>query len=215
MKKGMSMVEILVVIGLTSMLLIGAMSMLSSAIRVQSETLARQSMIDQASYVLDIMTKELRMARKDYENDCGVVMPPDPTSEPTSSIYMVVTDPVTKNSAIRFYSQLNATCMEFMYYAPSSTVLFGSFQTSTVSGSGIMGKALFDPYTTEYVDKYLRLFSDDIKVDKFFLNVSGQDQNRQPMVTISMILKHKIKTSLPPVTIQTAVSSRNLNWTSK
>ena len=66
MKKGMSMVEILVVIGLTSMLLIGAMSMLSSAIRVQSETLARQSMIDQASYVLDIMTKELRMARKDF-----------------------------------------------------------------------------------------------------------------------------------------------------
>jgi len=212
LSKAMSMIEILVVIGLTSMLLIGAMSMLSSAIRVQSETLARQSMIDQASYVLDIMTKELRMARKDYDNDCGIIMPNQDPTDPTatSAIYMIPED----KSGIRFYSQQEGTCLEFRYDAPSSTILMGAFQTSSVA-DGPLGNSLYNPYNDNEVSDYLRLISDDIKVEKFSLDVYGQTKNQQPMVTISMILKHKIKTQLAPVHIQTTISSRNLNWSAK
>lgn len=208
------MIEILIVIGLTSMLLIGAMSMLSSAIRVQSETLARQSMIDQASYVLDIMTKELRMARKDYDNDCGVTMPNQDPSDPTtatSAIYMIPED----KSWIRFYSQQDGTCLEFKYDAPSSTILMGAFQTSSVPGSGSLGNSFYNPKNDNGISDYLRLISDDIKVEKFSLDIYGQTKNQQPMVTISMILKHKIKTQLAPVHIQTTISSRNLNWSAK
>ncbi|MFA5166357.1 MAG: hypothetical protein WC449_03560 [Candidatus Paceibacterota bacterium] len=219
------MVEILVVIGLTSMLLIGAMSMLSSAIRVQSETLARQSMIDQASYVLDIMTKELRMARKDYFGECNAHLLVGADASP--SIYGIgdafdSNGKIYPNSRIWFLSQEDNNCIEIKFDPVSNTVKFGVFSTTTPKTppefdtgdrrpkgvpkfypGGEIGNESFN---------YINLFSDDIIVDRFIMSFNDSTGQLQPMVTISMTLRHKIKTSLAPVNIQTTISSRNLNW---
>lgn len=238
-KRGMSMVEILVVIGLISMLLIGAMSMLSSAVRVQSETLARQSMLDQASYVLDIMTKELRMARKDYDIECNVWSPsPLDSSGVTSSTFGtkdIIDSNGDVNSEIWFYSQEIGKCFDIKYDPASSTVKIGAFSTSSIKqNSPTPGSSLMPGSHCPYFHKtptdsqgnidsakcsenfnkgFVSLFSDDIIVERFLVTQKQQIVASQPMVTILMRLRHKVKKSLPPVDIQTTVSARNINWT--
>lgn len=69
-EKGITLVEMLVVIGIFS-LIAGAISgPFLSGISSQRKILANQEILDQTSYVLEYMSRALRMAKKDQNGTC-------------------------------------------------------------------------------------------------------------------------------------------------
>lgn len=65
MKKGFTLVEMLVVIGLFSLIGGSIVALFVSGISSQRKILATQELLDQTSYVLEFMGRALRMAKKD------------------------------------------------------------------------------------------------------------------------------------------------------
>ncbi len=62
--KAFSLIEIVIVVAITSVLLIVTMQILSSAIRIESRTLVAQAMYEQVNYLIDYMSKDIRMAAR-------------------------------------------------------------------------------------------------------------------------------------------------------
>lgn len=65
MKKGFSLIEMLVVSALLIVISTGAITSFSSVIRAQQYALRTQYLIDQGNYVMDYMGRMLRMARRE------------------------------------------------------------------------------------------------------------------------------------------------------
>jgi len=82
MKKSFTLTELLVAIGLTSLVSGAILGIFLSGIWAQRRILATQEVLDQASYVLEYMGRQLRLARKDdldgksclhgYKTNCEV-----------------------------------------------------------------------------------------------------------------------------------------------
>lgn len=70
LQKGLTLVEIIVTIGIFSIILVGISGIYISASRVQRHTLLTQEVLDQTSYALEYMGRTLRMAKKDSANLC-------------------------------------------------------------------------------------------------------------------------------------------------
>lgn len=64
LQKAFSLIEIIVVVAITSVILIVTMQILSSAIRIESRTLVAQAMYEQVNYLIDYMSKDIRMAAR-------------------------------------------------------------------------------------------------------------------------------------------------------
>lgn len=70
--KAFSLIEVIVAVAITSVILIITMQILSSAIRIESRTLVAQAMYEQVNYLIDYMSKDIRMAsRGTLDGDCG------------------------------------------------------------------------------------------------------------------------------------------------
>lgn len=65
LQKSFTLVEMLVVIGIFSLVVEAIVGIFISAISVQRKILATQEVLDQISYVLDYMSRAIRMAKKD------------------------------------------------------------------------------------------------------------------------------------------------------
>ncbi|MBP6891285.1 prepilin-type N-terminal cleavage/methylation domain-containing protein [Candidatus Parcubacteria bacterium] len=71
-QKAFSLIEIVIVVAITSVLLIVTMQILSSAIRIESRTLVAQAMYEQVNYLIDYISKDIRMAaRGSITGDCN------------------------------------------------------------------------------------------------------------------------------------------------
>ncbi|MBC7073922.1 prepilin-type N-terminal cleavage/methylation domain-containing protein [Candidatus Parcubacteria bacterium] len=65
MKKAFTLIEILVVLGIFSIFVVGAINVYLSAVRVQSRAISMQQMLEQINFALEYMGREIRMAKKD------------------------------------------------------------------------------------------------------------------------------------------------------
>ncbi|MFC1663738.1 PilW family protein [Patescibacteria group bacterium] len=70
MKKGFTLIEILVAVTIFSLVVSIASGVFVSAIRSQRKSLASQELLDQTGYVMDYMSRALRMAKKDIDASC-------------------------------------------------------------------------------------------------------------------------------------------------
>jgi len=68
--QGMTLIEILVAMGVFSVVVISAVAIFNSAIQMQRRALMSQELLDQASYVMEYMSRSLRMAKKDLGPNC-------------------------------------------------------------------------------------------------------------------------------------------------
>jgi prepilin-type N-terminal cleavage/methylation domain-containing protein len=69
-RKGVTLIELLAAVTIFA-IIVGAISgLFISGIRSQSRALAAQELLDQTSYVLEYMGRNLRMAEKDITGDC-------------------------------------------------------------------------------------------------------------------------------------------------
>lgn len=69
-KKGFTLVEMLVTIAIFSIVVSTTIGFFLSAVRAQRKNFANQEILDQISYVLEYMGRALRMANKDLTGSC-------------------------------------------------------------------------------------------------------------------------------------------------
>ncbi len=76
LKQGFSLIELLVAMAIMSVIFIATMQILSSAVRIESRVLAGEAMLEQANYLLDFMSKDIRMASRfaphPHGDVCGI-----------------------------------------------------------------------------------------------------------------------------------------------
>lgn len=68
--RGFTLVEILVVVFIFALVMLIASAILVSAVRAQRYNLAYQELLDQTSYVMEYMSRALRMAKQDESGGC-------------------------------------------------------------------------------------------------------------------------------------------------
>lgn len=68
--KGFTLIEMLVTIGIFSLIIGTTIGLFASAIRIQRYNLTYQQILDQTSYVMEYMNRAIRMAQKDTEAEC-------------------------------------------------------------------------------------------------------------------------------------------------
>ena len=69
-KKGFTLVEVLVTVLIFTVVILIAAGIFASAIRAQRYNLAYQELLDQTSYVMEYMSRQIRMAKKATDNSC-------------------------------------------------------------------------------------------------------------------------------------------------
>lgn len=69
-EKSFSLIEMIVAMAVFSLVLGSVIGIFVSAIRTQTETLAFQKILDEASYSMEYMGRAIRMAQKDYGGSC-------------------------------------------------------------------------------------------------------------------------------------------------
>jgi len=69
-QRSFTLIELLVAVAVFSLILGAASGIFISAIRTQRKALAFQETLDQTSYVMEYMSRALRMAKKDIDGDC-------------------------------------------------------------------------------------------------------------------------------------------------
>ena len=69
-KRGFTLIEIVVAMGIFSLLISSLSSIFVQVLRSQKKTLAAQEILGQTSYVLEYMSRALRMAKKDIDGVC-------------------------------------------------------------------------------------------------------------------------------------------------
>jgi len=68
--KGFTLIEMVVAVAIFSLLVGATASVFLSSIKNQRQGLASQEVLDQTSYVMEYMSRSLRMAKKDIVGDC-------------------------------------------------------------------------------------------------------------------------------------------------
>jgi len=191
--KGVTLIEMLVAVAIFS-ITVGAISgLFISAIRSQRKVLATQELLDQTSYVLEYMSRAMRMARRE--------------STPTAECSHITTDCLSQadlnyetsgNQDLRFLNYTCA-CQRFFLEGPR---LKEQKDWTLIGGVPTGGTENF-------------LTSDKLQINSLKFNLSGQSQsevpNLQPRVTIFLKILGRGTTERPEIQIQTSISQRPLD----
>jgi len=187
-EKSFSLIEMIVAMAIFSLVLGSVIGIFVSAIRTQTETLALQKILDEASYSIEYMGRAIRMAKKDYNGRCV------PLGANYSSEFPWL--------YIMFLNYEGNKCQDFEVDLSSKRLWKG--EEEIVDG--------LTPQVLEY------LTSDDFEVDPITFNLIGDEvdvitgepvDSLQPRVTISFTVQKPDGTS--KFQIQTTVSQRNLD----
>lgn len=184
---GFTLVEMLVAIFIFALVVGAVVGLFISGIRGQRNALATQRLLDQTSYNLEYMSRALRMALKEGQQDVGDCLSQDGLN------YQII------DNHLRFINHLEEDdCQEF--YRVDNGPDEGRLKQ--IKGIGASEEELF-------------LTSDNLEVTSLKFNLSGESQSdtNQPRVTISLKLKGKGPSieAMPEIHIQTTISQRNLD----
>lgn len=183
-QKSFTLVEILVAVGIFSIVIGIAVGIFISAIRVQRKALAEQELLDQTSYVMEYMSRAIRMAKKDdiggTINCCG--------SDKVNFEYF--SGGGKRGIRFRNYDDI---CQEF--YLQGNKLVEHKYDNS-------------DDYGTN------DLTSPALKVNDFNIGPNSswdQDDDEQPRVTMFLNIQRRGEKpeEQPEIQIQTTVSQRN------
>jgi len=183
-KKGFTMVETLVSIGMFGFISIALINIFVSAVKSQSRILQNQELMEQSSYALEYMGKIIRMAKKDAAGNCtGTV----------DANYGVGADSI----AFLAYDT-NAEEYRCRQFLLESNVI--EEKKSTDESSANLGTAV-------------AITSSKVKVNGLTLAVTGDGSDTiQPKVTIMIKMQSNVSVAdAPSITIQTSVSQRQLD----
>ncbi|MBI2624792.1 MAG: type II secretion system protein [Candidatus Nealsonbacteria bacterium] len=156
MKRGFTIIEILVSVAIFSVVTLVALGIFNLTLRSQRQSLADQQIISQASYVMEYMSRAVRMARKDMPGSCLTVF---------GAAFNYETNP--QSDRIRFLNYQNI-CQEFF-----------------LEGGRLKERKSSDSSAANFLQP-LSLTSPGLTVSAFKIGPSGswdQQDNDQPRVT--------------------------------
>jgi prepilin-type N-terminal cleavage/methylation domain-containing protein len=181
-QKSFTLIEIVVAMGIFSLLVGSLSSIFVQALQGQRKTLATQEVLEQTSYVLDYMSRALRMAKKDVTGSCTG---PDYITYITTNS-RVLDGKTFTGPGIKFINS-SSICQEFFLDNASSTL------KESQSGAAPVD-----------------LTSKNIKINSFNIYYTGTHQNdtTQPKVTFFLDIEGKNQSRIK---VQTTVSQRNLD----
>jgi prepilin-type N-terminal cleavage/methylation domain-containing protein len=195
--KGLTLIEMLVAVTIFSIIVGAIAGIFISGIQSQRRVLATQELLDQTSYVIEYMSRALRMARKELAIDpAKACLLEDSTTILYGQNYQLRDiDQDGEVDGIRFLNY-EGKCQQFFLedgklYEIKST-------DSSVANFG-------SPYF---------LTSPLLSINSLKFNLSGENQTDlfQPRVTIFLeISGREIKGGRPKIQIQTTISQRNLD----
>lgn len=108
-KKGFTLVEMLVVLVIFSIILIAITSMFISSIRIQTNSLATEQLIDQVNYAVEYMGRAIMLANKAGNNSCGIG---------NGENYYPVNSP--DSTTLKFIN--NGNCIEFGFNSTENNI---------------------------------------------------------------------------------------------
>ncbi|KPJ57140.1 hypothetical protein AMJ49_02470 [Parcubacteria bacterium DG_74_2] len=194
MRKGYTLIEVLVTIAIFLLLSGSVTSLFVSSLTAQRKTLASQTLFDNTSYILEYMGRALRMAKKDTTGLClGTGL--EGYNYSTSSYGDA--DRITN---IRFINH-HFECQEF--YLRNSTGQIYQRISSSSSSAGFGSELPLTP------DDFLVLAPQS----QFLVKGASQTDQLQPRITL--FLDIEAKTPRPEmkarIKIQTTISQRDLD----
>ena len=184
-KSGFTLTEMLVGMAVFSLILVAISGIFVSAIRIQKRTLTANDLSQETSYLLEYMSRTLRMARKDDVGGVDCLGGDKINYEINAS-----------STGIKFRNYKDL-CQEF-YLDKTTYQLIERISSST-------NPLVFSTST---------LTSPNLRVNYFNIEILGapQGDNQQPRVTITMEIT-KPGTSQPKIKVQTTISQRQLDFT--
>jgi prepilin-type N-terminal cleavage/methylation domain-containing protein len=191
---GFTLIEILVAISVFSIIISSISGIFVFSVREQRKTLTSQILLDQTSYVLEYMSRSLRMARKQIAGEAQCLSQSGLNYE-IPSAYQEGNENLGRG--IRFINQLQGNdCQEF--YLENGQLKYK--------------KNVDDPPNSQTFD----LTSNNLNITFFRFNLSGKDQSAdylQPTVIFFLEIEGKggAVGTQPKIKIQTTISQRMLD----
>lgn len=185
--KGFTLIELVVVISIFSLIISVATSLFISMLQQQRRTLSQQELLNQTSYVVEYMSRALRMAKKDDSDTC--------VTTGTRNYQITNSSGGYSGAGIRYINNnANGICQEF-FWDYTSEMLYESQNAS------------------DAVPTFLPLFASYIKIEDFKVALSETaDINKyQPRVTIFFDATIGTGKNQVEKQIQTTISQRNLD----
>lgn len=180
--KGLTLIEILVAVGIFS-IIVGAISgSFISSINLQKRILAFQELFDTTSYIIEYMTRYLKMAKKNFEKDC--------LSSPTFYEY-----PIFGDWCVRFLDPFQ-NCTDFCLEDKAIKTIYPRW------GSQLPNNFNLTSTTTVEVDSLKFKIQTPLVSDPYIVQL-------QPRLTFSFTIKSK--GGEQTIKIQTTVSPRTFN----
>lgn len=204
--KGFTLIELIVVMAVFLLVIGTAMGIFISIVKQQKRILAEQELLNQASYVMEYMSKAIRMAEKDDAGGClteGVV------SYPGYTYLLTRADPGGFYRGIKFINQSdNNACQEF-------------YLDNAVQGDTSTPLVLKEIKNGVPIEGAL-LTSEKFNIEALRFGINGHDGcygepvkcpqteggNNQPRITILLNIRMDAQSVKK---FQTTVSQRNLN----
>lgn len=203
--KGFTLVELVVVMAAFLLIIGVAISIFISIIQGQRRILAQNQLLNQSSYLIEYMSKGLRMARNDEAGTCLIYA--DEGSGETSfpGYNYLFTKPVSNNyTGIKFINANSNDCQEF--YLDSEDNKIKELRNS-INESDAM-PLMSDKFNVNYFKATVNALP-GLQSDEEYGSFLGDFQ--QPRITIISGFSVVGDNSLPELKIQTTVSQRNLN----
>jgi len=207
-QEGQTLVELLVALATFSIFIATICGLFVSGIQAQARVLATQEVINQTSYVLDYMSRALRMAVKDTDGTC-LTAPQGGDDNGAGHNYEYE---LNRIRFLRYNAGLDKNiCQEFYLFLDDR----GTPSDTTDDISILKEKKSSDKKENNFgAGTDLLLTSYNINVNSFQVNVSGDNRGDeiQPRVTIFLEVAGR-RTSLgsPVINVQTSISQRNLD----
>jgi prepilin-type N-terminal cleavage/methylation domain-containing protein len=186
--KGLTLIEMLVAITMFSIIMGAVSGLFISAVRSQRRVLVAQEMIDQTGYVMEYMSRAIRMAQKQ--------LPPTVDCSTTCLSQDGLNYELIGEDDLRFRNS-KCICQRFFLDAgqlkeQEEWVLSGGVPTGGTENS---------------------LTSDDFQINPLKFNISGEEEidTFQPRATISLKIESTKVSPSPKLQIQTSISQRPLD----
>ncbi len=193
-QKGFSVIELVFVLAIFLIIVGVTVDIFISMVQHQRRILAEQELLNQTSYVMEYMSKALRMAVKDTTGSClGIIGFNDKT--PVYSLTHCPIDPLKACNGVKFINQSdNNACEEFF-------LLGGKLQQ--IKNNSPAQNILSDKFKI----KYARFVVDGNQTLRF----AAYGDLVQPIITILLDIQNPSVLNQQEKIIQTTVSQRNLN----
>ena len=194
MKNGYTLIEVLVAVGIFTILIAAPTGFFVGSLKGQLKTLSSQKLLDNTSYALEYISRSLRMAKKELSTDPSAAC----LLEGGTALYGYNYQITRGGDGLKFKNYKNE-CQEFFLDATGG---------SETNGQIVESKNGSVP---------VALTSKDLEIISFKIGPSegwNQDDTDQPRVTLFLGIKGAKgqKPELrPEIKIQTTISQRNLD----